>query len=248
MISDFISQLLVNRPNVDRALCRILKKDRLQLPEILPGRVFPDFEDATVKIQDLPRGPWWTPLRDVLMLLKIVLCSRPASLLEVGSYRGYTALLMAKHMRADATLVTVDRDSRHGEAYSGTELEDHIERRVGSTGEGVLDDPPETYDFVFLDAGHKYHEVKHDTEIHLPLLKEEGVILWHDYENWGFFNGINGVPEYLHDLAKDRPVAQVSGAGMAIHSPAWSDPKREAFKTAVVNENAGPWTTSRLRG
>jgi predicted O-methyltransferase YrrM len=247
-MSSFISRLLINRPNVDRALCRVFKKDRLELPEILPGSVFPFFEDAAVKVQELPRGPWSTPLRDVLVLLKILVCSRPTTLLEVGSYRGYTALLMAKHMRTDATLVTVDQDSRHGEAYRGTELADNIERRVGTTGHGVLGDPAESYDFIFLDAGHKYHEVKHDTELLLPLLTQDGFILWHDYANWGFFNGINGVPEYLHELAQDRPVAQVSGTGMAMHSPAWSTHRREAFEAALLTESAGPWTTSKLRG
>jgi predicted O-methyltransferase YrrM len=185
---------------------------------------------------------------DIVMLLKIVRCARPSRLLEVGSYRGYTALLLAQHMDGDAHLVTVDQDERHGEAYRGTPFTERIDRRVGTTGTGVLDDSPGTYDFIFLDAGHKYHEVKHDTELLLPLLTQDGFILWHDYENWGFFNGINGVPEYLHELAQDRPVAQVSGTGMAMHSPAWSNHRREAFEAALLTESAGPWTTSKLRG
>jgi len=243
----FVNPLFRGRPNVDRAFCQLFKKGRLSLPTLLPSRLFRSFDEQTVELRDLPKGQWSTPLADVILLLKIVRCSRPSRLLEVGSYRGYTALLLAKHMREDAHLVTVDQDERHGEAYRGTEYANRIERRVGTTGEGVIEGD-EQYDFIFLDAGHKYHEVKHDTELLLPLLSSQGYMLWHDYANWGFLRQLNGVPEYLNALSKKRPIAQISGTDLAIHSPAWAESESEVFEEAVVSHEGTPWTTQKLRG
>lgn len=248
MFPESISVLFQKRPNLDWALCRLFKQDRLSLPTLLPDRLFDNFSSRSVELNEVPRGQWSASLSDVVMLLKIVRCGEPARLLEVGSYRGYTALLLAQHMNEEATLVTVDQDERHGEAYRDTPYAECIERRVGTTGNGVLDDEENTYDFIFLDAGHRYEEVKHDTELLLPLLSSEGFLLWHDYANWGYFNRINGVPEYLHQLSNDIPIAQISGTDLAIHPPRWKTSERDAFEDALVQDEGAPWKTERLRG
>ncbi|MCS3678769.1 O-methyltransferase [Salinibacter ruber] len=217
------------------------------------NRLFDEFSTQPVELRELPKGPWSTPLSDVIPLLKIVCCADPQRLLEVGSYRGYTALLLAQHMSENAQLVTVDQDERHGEAYRDTAYAEHIERRVGVTGTGVLDDPDGSYDFIFLDAGHQYHEVKHDTELLLPLLSDTGVFLWHDYANWGFFRPVdgapvNGVPEYLNELSDDIPIAHVSGADLAIHSPCWGSSQHDRFRNALMHNEGTAWETEQMRG
>ena len=161
-------------------------------------------------------------MHDVVMLLKIVLNAQPSRLMEVGSFRGYTALLMAQHMHEGATLVTVDRSPDHGEAYRDAPEAAQIERRVGETGPEMFSgDQDQSYDLIFLDAGHFYEEVRYDTELLLPLLADDGYLVWHDYANWGYFTRHNGVPEYLNELAASLPIAHIAGTGMAIHSPQW---------------------------
>jgi predicted O-methyltransferase YrrM len=109
------------RPNLDQAFCTLFLKNRLQLPQLALSRYFPDFTAQAVRLHEVPRGDWSTPMNDVVMLLKIVLNAQPSRLMEVGSFRGYTALLIAQHMHEGATLVTVDRASEYGEAYRGSE-------------------------------------------------------------------------------------------------------------------------------
>ena len=136
-----------------------------------------------------------------------------------------SALLLAQHTDDEARIVTVDHNPEHGEAYSCTPLAARIERRVGETSPALFAaDAPGSYDLIFIDADHSYEGVRRDTALGLPLVAPNGYIVWHDYANWGYFDGKNGVPEYLKELAQQRglPLARVAGSELALHSPAWS--------------------------
>jgi hypothetical protein len=106
---------------------------------------------------------------------------------------------------------------------------------------------------LFVDADHSYSSVRNDTELVLPLLSPAGFIVWHDYANWGYFSGQNGVPEYLGELSANLPVAHVAGSTLAIHSPSWiSGAGRERFRSATQVETeeigADPWQGNLPRG
>ena len=216
--------------------------------------LFPDFDERIVSIGQIPRGSWSTPLADLVMLLKIAVCTEPKRLMEIGSYRGYTALFLAQHISPDAKIVTIDRHPDHGEAYRETSLARMIERRVGETDRAMFTrDEPASYDLIFVDADHSYLSVRNGTELVLPLLSPAGFIVWHDYANWGYFNGENGVPEYLGALGARLPIAHVAGSTLAIHSPSWgSGAGRERFLSATQVAagaiGADPWQGSLPRG
>jgi len=242
-----------HRPFADRTLCHFLRR-RLTLPLLSLGDLFPDFDERMVSIGQLPRGSWSTPLADVVMLLKIAVCTEPKRLMEIGSYRGYTALFLAQHISPDARIVTIDRHRDHGEAYRNTSLSSMIERRVGATDRAMFaQDEPATYDLIFIDADHSYKSVRNDTELVLPLLSPAGFIVWHDYANWGYFSGQNGVPEYLGELAAQLPIGHVAGSTLAIHSPSWvSGAGRARFRSATQvdarESGANPWQGNLPRG
>jgi len=247
--------VLRNRPFADRTLCHLLRT-RLTLPQVLLSDLFDDLDEQPVTLRKMPRGGWSTPTQDIVMLLKLALCAKPKRLLEVGSFRGYTALYLAQNVEADATIVTVDRYSEHGEAYRHTPEAVRIERRVGETGpELFARDKLASYDFIFIDADHTYEGVRRDTELVLPLVSSSGYIAWHDYANWGYFNGYNGVPEYLKELSRRLPLARVLGSDLAIFSPAWGiegDPARDRYLRAIgeapMSEvGLNPWSVTSLR-
>lgn len=240
------------RPFADRTLCHFLKQ-RLTLPEISLQALFEDFDTQPVTLHQLPDGAWSTPLADVVMLLKIAVCAKPKKLLEVGSFRGYTALFLAQHVSPDAKIVTVDRYPEHGEAYRNTPWASMIERRVGETSASIFEhDAPGAYDLIFIDADHAYAGVKNDTELVLPLVSPNGYIVWHDYANWGYFDGKNGVPEYLKGLSERLPIAHVIGSDVAIYSPAWAGEQKQRYEKAIQpkvhSTQVNPWTTTSLRG
>jgi len=58
------------------------------------------------------------------------------------------------------------------------------------------------FDFIFIDAGHIYEEVKQDFQLWYPHLKIGGIIAFHDYTKTfeGVMNFVNeqfGLPEHL---------------------------------------------------
>ncbi|MBC7980443.1 MAG: class I SAM-dependent methyltransferase [Armatimonadetes bacterium] len=172
-----------------------------------------------------------------------------------GKLSGLYCARDRKALARGRRLVTLDAYPDHGEAYLNTEYAAKIDRRVGYlTPDLLTNDPLQSYDFIFLDAGHRYAEVKHDTELLLPLLSEGGYFLWHDYANWGRFNKLNGVPEYLHELSEGSglPIARISGSGVAIHCPAWASSKRAVYLAALEDQNAAsandPWSVGSARG
>jgi Methyltransferase domain len=240
------------RPFADRTLCHFLKK-RLSLPDIDLQKLFVDFDQHPISFHQFPQGAWSTPLADIAVLLKLTVCSKPKRLMEVGSFRGYTALYLAQHTADNAQIVTIDQYPEHGEAYRNTFYEAKIERRVGQTTKEIFQsDAPSSYDLIFIDADHSYDGVKNDTELVLPLIAPSGYIVWHDYANWGYFDGKNGVPEYLGELASKLPIAHIIGSDVAIYSPAWGTDRKkvylEALQQKVSDTKVDVWKTPSLRG
>ena len=185
-------------------------------------------------------GGWSSPVVDMVFLAKLVRLLQPRRILELGSYRGYIARAIAEQMPDDATLVTVDMDPAHGEAYRETPLAARIDRRVTSISADSFEERERGfYDVIFLDADHVYASVKHDTEVALPLLAPSGVMVWHDYKNWGGFSKKCGVPEYLAELSEELPVVQLAGSNMAVYASAWSGEQRSVLEEML--ETTGRW-------
>jgi caffeoyl-CoA O-methyltransferase len=108
----------------------------------------------------------------------LVFLSQPSSVLEIGTYSGYSALSMAQALPAGARIVTCELDpervafaERHIAAAGHA---DRIEVRQGPALETIaeLDGP---FDLVFVDADkpgyHAYYEAV------LPKLSERGLIV-----------------------------------------------------------------------
>ena len=248
-----LARVLYRRPRVEAALSA-LDKRRLRLPVVNLAALFDDFSTQPVTVHELPAGQWSSPLADAVMLAKIAKCLRPMRALEIGSFRGYTTKLLAEHTDPDTQIVAFDCDPRHGEAYRDTPCAAKIERRVGVVESAAFaGDARQSYDLIFIDADHTYGAVKHDTEVVLPLLAPEGIMVWHDYANWGRFSKKNGVPEALHKLAQKLPVVAIGGSWLAAYSPSWSSGAgAERLAKALQASLEGlpgedMWTTSDLR-
>lgn len=243
-------QRQLHKPNVDYALCLLLKRRRMALPEIDPSTIWPGFDTAPVTIDVLPKGDWSAPTNDIVVLMKLAAVVAPRRILEIGSYRGYTAKALLD-AAPDATLTAVDIDPQHGEAYVGTPMADRVDRRVAPIGLEVFT-PEErgSFDLVFVDADHQRSAAQHDTDVALQMVSPDGMVLWHDYANWGWFTGVCGVPEVLNDLAGRLPVGHLLGSNIAIHLPRWNA-ERQDFEAAVAatasDVGRGHWSTGTAR-
>jgi predicted O-methyltransferase YrrM len=222
--------------SVLEAVCQHLGHERLLLPEFDVDALFPGFSEASVTFSRIPLGDWSVVPTEQLVLAKLVCAMAPTRVLEVGSFRGYTARVLAENAPAHTSITALDPDERHGEAYEGTNASRRIERIVGSFEEHRGD---VRYDFIFLDADHTKSAVEKDTATAFALLAPGGVLVWHDYADWGWLNEENRVPEVLNELAKSTFILRLPGTLSAIHRDGWA---RDAVDRAVRL-----WEESRAR-
>ncbi|MGH8529180.1 MAG: O-methyltransferase [Nevskiales bacterium] len=207
---------------LERGLCSTLVPQRMGLREVPIKTLFPDADDIGITVDVIPEGDWSCQMGDLIQLLKLVRLLQPQRVLELGSFRGYTAAYIARNLPAGGRVVAVDIDPEHGSAYRGTAQERSIERRTGAIADTLFNASDRgSYDLVFIDADHRYAGVRNDTEVALKLVSPRGYIAWHDYANFGYFNGICQVPEYLTELARSKPLVNLAGTTLALYSPAW---------------------------
>lgn len=204
------------KAKVDRLLSSFV--NRKYLPECDAADIIPDFPNTEVRVKQCPLGTWSTPLGDIFVLVKAALGFRSKRILELGSYRGDTARLLAENTGDDVIICAVDIDERHGAAYRGTPLDRKIVRKTGRISRELFS-PEEKYDLIFVDADHDFASVTNDTEIAFKVLAKGGVILWHDYDPQEcYFFGMSGVPEALREFSQTHPIYAIRGTRLAIYS------------------------------
>jgi caffeoyl-CoA O-methyltransferase len=111
-------------------------------------------------------------------LATLVAMLRPRSVLEIGTFTGYSALSMAEALPPDGRIVTCDISEEHvaiaREHIAATPYADRIEIRLGPATETIAG-LPGPFDLVFIDADKTgyldYYEAT------LPKLSPEGVIV-----------------------------------------------------------------------
>jgi caffeoyl-CoA O-methyltransferase len=108
----------------------------------------------------------------------LVFLSQPKSVLEIGTYSGYSALSMAQTLPPDGRIVTCELDDERADVaerhLAAAGFADRVEVRRGPALDTIatLDGP---FDLVFVDADkagyHDYYEAV------LPKLSERGLIV-----------------------------------------------------------------------
>ncbi|MBC7979166.1 MAG: class I SAM-dependent methyltransferase [Armatimonadetes bacterium] len=243
----FIYKATRRNPSVDTFLTGFLPHLKM-LPTVAAERAVPGFSTSKVNICDLPRGQWATPLVDTLTVIKAAKGFESKRLLEIGSYKGSTALLLAQNTDADVRIWTLDMDPQHGEAYRGTEYEKRIHRVVGKATVGALEGHG-SFDFIFVDADHDYASVFEHTVVAFRHLAPGGVILWHDYHQNNYLHGANGIGEALHMVSKKfgRNIVSIEGTTLAIYSEHldWETASLESYDDSP--EDSDPWSDRKIR-
>ena len=122
--------------------------------------------------------------------------------LEVGTYRGFGAVVMAQE-RAEVWAVDWHRgDPDLGPrdtlcAWWTNVRRHHVEDQVvGLVGRVEMVLPllrPASFDMAFIDGYHAYHQVVADIQLVLPLLRVGAALAFHDYSStWpGVVNAVN---------------------------------------------------------
>jgi|TARA_R100000322_G_scaffold170165_1_gene144470 predicted O-methyltransferase YrrM len=156
------------------------------LPEDLDDYVVAHSQQEPKLLQDLTRETWQKVLaprmlsghfqgRVLSMISKLI---QPTSILEIGTYTGYSALCLAEGMSKDAVLHTIDINEElknfQRKYFNASGYGDRIIQHVGDAME-IIPTLNTTFDLVFIDAD----KVNYPNyfELVMPLLKSGAVIL-----------------------------------------------------------------------
>ena len=210
-IKGFLTSNFLVRCFVDHVLTR----NRLKLPAVeLTDLAEPG---GSVSIRILPLNPWDTHYDDIVALCAIARKLKPRRILEIGTARGRTTLLLADNC-PEAEVLTYDIDPNAGSYFKSL---NPPQARIRAITCDFQNDAArlragEKFDFIFIDANHVESAVKADSELAFDLLAPGGVIAWHDYCNSDYLFGYNRVPEVLLVLALKRPIHGLAGTNLAI--------------------------------
>lgn len=128
---------------------------------------------------------------DLEILLPLVAQIKPKHILEIGTWRGYSMEVWHKAFSPEK-LATIEKDrdsiSFLMERVSKGEFENlnPIPTLIGvsSHDESTLWNVKQIFrdgiDFLFIDGDHSYEGVKQDWEMYGPLVREGGIIAFHD--------------------------------------------------------------------
>lgn len=105
------------------------------------------------------------------------------SVLEIGTFTGYSTLCMARALPPEGRITTCDITDRWAEIgaphWKRAGVEDRIELRVGDAAETLSDlagkRGPDSFDMVFIDADKKNYPLYYERSV--PLVRAGGLIV-----------------------------------------------------------------------
>ena len=168
-----------------------------RLSRIYPApwtRAFRD-PDFTLARLALRRGAA-QKVRELAELLTLLRGERPRALVEIGTNRGGTLFALCRVAESDAMVISIDLPGGDfGGGYAESEVprlesyarpgqELHLIRRDSHEYQtrqallAILKAVP--IDFLLIDGDHSYEGVKRDFELYEPLVREGGIIAFHD--------------------------------------------------------------------
>jgi hypothetical protein len=169
-----------------------------------------------------------------------VLAKHAKTMFEFGTGTGKTTYLWARNSAPDARIITLtlgagqhaDYLAAEGDngwaaraalaesasdrfLYSGTSVEHKITQLFVDSKR--FDETPylQRCDLIFIDGSHAYSYVRNDTEKALRMLRDGGVVLWHDYRDGE--PETRGVRQYLDELCPTLPLVRLHGTSLVVH-------------------------------
>ena len=104
---------------------------------------------------------------------------RPKTILEIGTYTGYSALCLAEGLQHGGTLHTIDKNDELTEIqrryFDRSPYGEQIEQHIGMALE-LLPSMEETFDLVFIDADKSEYPEYYETV--LPMVRPGGLLLF----------------------------------------------------------------------
>jgi hypothetical protein len=113
---------------------------------------------------------------------------------EVGVQNGYFSVELLKNWKGDLKCVDLWLEPEQEKTSEINLGRDRMIKGDSVKSAELFED--ESLDFVFIDAGHRYEEVKADIEAWFPKVRKGGIVSGHDYVKYSDFGVIEAVDEF----------------------------------------------------
>lgn len=156
------------------------------LPEKIDQYVVEHSQQEPQILQKLRKETWQKVLnprmlsgafqgRVLSMISKLV---QPKSILEIGTYTGYSALCLAEGLTADGKIITIDKNEElvtlQNKYFEKSEYKNQIHQKIGNALK-IIPTIHEKFDLVFIDAD----KVNYENYFHMIIdkMNSGGIIL-----------------------------------------------------------------------
>jgi len=144
---------------------------------------------------------------DMAQALPFIEAVNPRVIVEIGTYKGGSARMWQALFNPDV-LITVDDTERA--ALGGCHYLPNVKSQDPATVASVVSILGDrAIDFLFIDGGHKYHEVKRDFDLYSRLVRNGGLVMLHDIANHG---EDVGVPKFWAELKAMYDCVEITAA------------------------------------
>ena len=196
--------------------------------------LFPELtQPRRITLEHLPGEGVHAPVEELAYLALAARAMQPDLIFEIGTFRGRTALNFALNSPDECSVYTLDLpveappDAAPGSAdrnlvglrqvgsdYAGRDVEAKIHQLFGDSRSFDFAPFEGKADLVFIDGGHSYEVALSDTRNALRLCRHGGVILWHDFGNYGDYADI---VRAVLDVLPAEEIFQVENTQLALY-------------------------------
>jgi len=197
--------------------------------------IFPEWSDNRIVLEHMRGAGIVTPVDELAYLALITKNLRPMRIFEIGTFRGRTALNFALNAPPECIVYTLDlpmdvresygqqtnasdaaiiAGSETGIDYRGKDVASKIRQLYGDSASMDFSSYYAKMDLVFVDGAHHYAAVVSDTQNALKMVADGGVILWHDFANYGDYNDVTRA---VVELLPRGEVIQIGATQLALY-------------------------------
>lgn len=167
---------------------------------------------------------------EAALLYRVARAAGPATIVEIGRFKGGSTVLFASAMAEGSTLLSydlhvpaeqaefqgADLDAELSDALARLGLDNGVELIVGDSRTVEL--PPSPIDILFIDGDHSYEGARADADRWGPHVREGGHLLFHDAVDTGSYGNVYpGVQRAVAEFIEGSSFSRARGAGTIAH-------------------------------